>query len=65
MGGTRIWLKSFITNVYNLSTKEHKSKSAANKQIVNSVQDSAGSWSEIKLSESKSGKERVCIGGDC
>ena len=55
----------FPFNVYNLSTKEHKSKSAANKQIVNSVQDSAGSWNETKLSESKSGKERVCIGGDC
>ena len=53
------------SNVYNLSTKEHKSKSAASKQIVNSVQDSAGSWNETKLSESKSGKAQVCICGDC
>ena len=55
----------FFANVYNLGTKEHKSKSAANKQIVNSVQDSVGSWTETKLFESKSGIERVCIGGDC
>ena len=52
-------------NVYNLSTKEHKSKSAANKQIVNRVQDLAGSWNETKSSESKSGKAQVSIGGDC
>ena len=48
-------------NVYNLSTKEHKSKSAANKQIVNRVQDLAGFWNETKSSESKSGKAQVSI----
>ena len=52
-------------NVYNLSTKEHKSKSAANKQIVNRVQDLAGFWNETKSSESKSGKAQVSICGDC
>ena len=56
---------AIVFNVYNLSTKEHKSKSAANKQIVNRVQDLAGFWNETKSSESKSGKAQVSICGDC
>ena len=58
------WLQLY-SSVYHRSTKEHKSKSAANKQIVNRVQDLAGSWSETKSSESKFGKAQVCICRAC
>ena len=52
-------------SVCNLSTKEHKSKSAAITQTGNRVQDLAGVRNETKSSESKVGKAQVSICGVC
>ena len=51
--------------VCNLSTKEHKSKSAAITQTGNRVQDLAGVRNETKSLESKVGKAQVSICGVC
>ena len=50
-----------IGSVCNLSTKEHKSKSAAITQTGNRVQNLAGVRNETKSSESKFGKAQVSI----
>ena len=50
-----------VYSVCNLSTKEHKSKSAAITQTGNRVQNLAGVRNETKSSESKFGKAQVSI----
>ena len=59
----RIWQTQTIMaiSVCNLSTKEHKSKSAAITQTGNRVQNLAGVRNETKSSESKFGKAQVSI----
>ena len=62
-------LREFLVEVFvrlrhsvcNLSTKEHKSKSAAITQTGNRVQNLAGVRNETKSSESKFGKAQVSI----
>ena len=54
-------IKPIPTSVCNLSTKEHKSKSAAITQTGNRVQNLAGVRNETKSSESKFGKAQVSI----
>ena len=53
--------KKNVCSVCNLSTKEHKSKSAAITQTGNRVQNLAGVRNETKSSESKFGKAQVSI----